>query len=160
FPEMAESFNMKPLAWVPFRAAVSVALSGDGATVAVTEYGGWLRLKRERGIGRWNPDHPVPFCSRQRGTLRVFGSAGRELVNTPLPAEGLFEVHMSRRGDTLWCVPLSWFARGLSGSPWLPCAPRADTAFVYDLTKKAWTAAWRFPDALSDFGVHPDGERA
>src|SRR5262249_42737055 len=80
------------------------------------------------------------------------------------------------QGDTLWYVPLSWFARGLAGRAWLPAdlphptlSPKvggegrvrgANTVFVYDLRRKAWTDAWRFPDAVSDLGVHPDGDRA
>jgi glyoxylase-like metal-dependent hydrolase (beta-lactamase superfamily II) len=139
--------------------AISAALNGDGSRVAVSEYGGWLRVKRERGIGSWNPDHPVPFCPRQRGWLRVFGASGEERAKAELPAEGLFEVHLNRQGDTVWCVPASWFARGLAGRPWLPADPEASTVFVYDLTQKTWTAAWRFPDAVSDLGVHPDGDR-
>jgi glyoxylase-like metal-dependent hydrolase (beta-lactamase superfamily II) len=159
FPDMAENFNMKPLAVVPFRVVVSAALSGDGARTAITEYAGWLRIKRARGIGGWNPPHQAPFCPRQRGWLRVFGPTGQELVKAELPAEGLFEVHMSRRGDCLWCVPLSWFARGLAGRPWLPADRPADTVFVYDLQRRGWSAAWRFPDAVSDLAVHPHGER-
>jgi glyoxylase-like metal-dependent hydrolase (beta-lactamase superfamily II) len=160
FPDMAEDFNMKPLQLVPFRAALSVALSGDGSTIALTEYGGWLRVKRQRGIGHWNPDHPVAYCPRQRGWLRVFGPFGKPLAKVELPRPGLFEVHMSRQGDTLWCVPLSWFSRGLAGRPWLPADPAADTIFVYDLRRQAWTAARRFPDAVSDFQVHPETGRA
>jgi glyoxylase-like metal-dependent hydrolase (beta-lactamase superfamily II) len=160
FPAMAEDFNMKPLALVPFRAALSVAASGDGSTVALAEYGGWLRIKRERGIGHWNPDHPVPFCPRQRGWLRVLGPLGKERVKVRLPAAGLFEVRLNRQGDTVWCLPLSWFARGLAGCPWLPADAGADTVFVYDVGRQAWTAAWRFPDAVSDLGVHPGGEQA
>jgi glyoxylase-like metal-dependent hydrolase (beta-lactamase superfamily II) len=160
FPDMAEDFNMKPLTMVPFRLAGSVALNGDGSRMALTEYGGWLRIKRERGIGSWNPYHPVPFCPRQRGWLRVFGPFGKELARTELPAEGLFDVKMDRRGDRLWCVPLSWFARGLAGRAWLPADPGANTVFVYDLRRQAWTDAWRFPDAVSDLAVCPDGQRA
>jgi glyoxylase-like metal-dependent hydrolase (beta-lactamase superfamily II) len=160
FPAMAVDFNMKALTLAPFRVAVSVALNGDGSRAALTEYGGWLRIKRERGIGGWNPNYPVPFCPRQRGWLRVFGRGGEELTSTELPAEGLFEVKLNRRGDTLWCVPLSWFARGLAGRAWLPADSGANTVFVYDLRRKAWTDAWRFPDAVSDLGVHPDGDRA
>jgi glyoxylase-like metal-dependent hydrolase (beta-lactamase superfamily II) len=158
FPALAEDFNMKPLTMVPFRLAVSLALDGDGSKAALLEYGGWLRLKRERGIGGWNPDHPVPFCPRQRGWVRVFGKRGQELVRTELPAEGLFEVHLNRQGTTLWCVPLSWFARGLAGCPWLPADTDARTVFIYDLGRKAWTDAWQFPDAVSDLDVHPEGE--
>ena len=160
FPDMAEDFNMKPLTLAPFRTAASVALNGDGSRVALTEYGGWLRVKRARGIGSWNPDHPVAFCPRQRGWLRVFGPFGRELVRAQLPARGLFDVKMNAAGDRLWCTPLSWFARGLAGRPWLPADPEANTIFVYDLRRRSWTASWHFPDAVSDLALHPDGRRA
>ncbi|MGA2615968.1 MAG: MBL fold metallo-hydrolase [Thermoguttaceae bacterium] len=160
FPEMAEEFNMKPLSLVPLRVAVSAAISGDGSRTAIHEYGGWLRVKRERGVGTWNPDYPVPFCPRpQRGWLRVFGPLGEEFSRAELPAEGLFEVRMNRQGDRLWCVPMGWFARGLAGRPWLPADREAHTVFVYDLRRRAWTDAWRFPDAVSDLAVHPDGDR-
>jgi glyoxylase-like metal-dependent hydrolase (beta-lactamase superfamily II) len=159
FPDMAEDFNMKPLTMAPFRVALSAALNGDGSRAALTEYGGWLRIKRERGIGTWNPYHPVPFCPRQRGWLRVFGPAGQDLARAELPAPGLFEVKINRQGDTLWCVPMSWFSRGLAGRAWLPADAGANTVFVYDLRRKAWTDAWRFPDAVSDLGVDADGKR-
>jgi glyoxylase-like metal-dependent hydrolase (beta-lactamase superfamily II) len=159
FPELAEDFNMLPGAVVPFRVAVSVALNQDGSQAAITEYGGWLRVKRERGIGGWNPDHPVPFCPRQNGWLRVFAATGAELARAELPAEGLFEVRLNRKGSALWCVPLSWFARGLAGRPWLPADPGANTIYVYDLQRKGWTEAWQFPDAVCDFDIHPDGDR-
>jgi glyoxylase-like metal-dependent hydrolase (beta-lactamase superfamily II) len=159
FPDLAEDFNMKPLAVVPCRVAVSVAQSGDGSKTALAEYGGWLRIKRERGIGGWNPPHQAPFCPRQRGWLRIFGPTGEEVARAELPGEGLYDVHMNRQGDTVWCVPQSWFARGLAGHAWLPTDPEADTVHVYDLRHKAWTAVWRFPDAVSDLAVHPDGLR-
>jgi glyoxylase-like metal-dependent hydrolase (beta-lactamase superfamily II) len=159
FPDMAEDFNMKPLATVPFRVALSVAQSGDGSRTALTEYGGWLRIKRERGIGGWNPPHHAPFCPRQRGWVRVFGPTGDELARAELPADGLFDVHMNRQGDVLWCAPQSWFARGLAGCSWLPADAVAHSVHVYDLKRMAWTAAWRFPDAVSDLAVHPEGDR-
>jgi glyoxylase-like metal-dependent hydrolase (beta-lactamase superfamily II) len=159
FPAMAEDFNMKPLTRVPFRAALSVSLSGDGGRAAMAEYGGWLRVKRERGIGTWNPDHPTPFCPRQRGWLRVFGRRGADLVNVELPAEGLFHAAIDRRGEAVWCFPMAWFSRGLAGHSWLPADSEADTVFIYDLRQHAWTHACRFPDAVSDLAVHPDGER-
>jgi glyoxylase-like metal-dependent hydrolase (beta-lactamase superfamily II) len=160
FPDMAEDFNMKPLTTVPFRTAASVALNADGSRLALTEYGGWLRVKRGRGIGGWNPDHPVAFCPRQRGWLRVFGPHGHELARTQIPAKGLFETKLSPDGDTIWCVPLSWFSRGLAGRAWLPADPEAHTVFVFDVRRQAWTESWRFPDAVADLAVHPDGKRA
>src|SRR5262249_39990557 len=123
FPDMALDFKLRPLARAPFGGAVSAALNGSGSRAALIEYGGWLRIKRERGIGSWNPYYPVPFCPRQRGWLRVFGKGGEELAKAELPEEGLFEVKFNRQGDTLWCVPLSWFARGLAGRAWLPADP-------------------------------------
>lgn len=160
FPAMAEDFNMKPLTVVPFRVAASVAVNGDGSRIAISEYGGWLRIKRERGIGGWNPDHPTPFCPRQRGWVRIFGALGEEVAKTELPAEGLFEVRMNRSGDTLWCAPMAWLARGLAGRAWLPADPEANTVWVYDVSRKAWTDAWKFPDAVSDLAVHPEGNQA
>jgi glyoxylase-like metal-dependent hydrolase (beta-lactamase superfamily II) len=160
FPTMAEDFNMKPLTRVPFRAALSVSLTGDGSRVAVTEYGGWMRIKRERGIGSWNPDHPTSWCPRQRGRLRVFGPRGAEWVNVELPAEGLYHAAIDRRGDAVWCFPMGWFARGMAGCSWLPADAEADTVYVFDLKRLAWTHAFRFPDAVSDLAVHPDGDRA
>src|SRR5262249_21181410 len=71
FPDMAEDFNMKPLTLAPFRVAVSAALDGDGSRAALTEYGGWLRIKRERGIGGWNPYYPVPLLPPQPRLTRV-----------------------------------------------------------------------------------------
>jgi glyoxylase-like metal-dependent hydrolase (beta-lactamase superfamily II) len=160
FPEMAEDFNMKPLATVPFRTAASVALNGDGSRVALAEYGGWLRVKRARGIGAWNPDHPVAFCPRQRGWLRVFDPFGKELARAQFPAKGLFEVKMNPAGDTIWCAPQSWFSRGLAGRAWLPTDLDANTVFVFDVRRRIWVENWRFPDAVADLAVHPDGKRA
>src|SRR5262249_52455197 len=96
----------------------------------------------------------------QRCGLRVLGPSGKDLARAELPAEVLLEVKINRQGDTLWCVPMSWFSRGLAGRAWLPADAGANTVFVYDLRRKAWTDAWRFPDAVSDLGVHPDGDRA
>jgi glyoxylase-like metal-dependent hydrolase (beta-lactamase superfamily II) len=160
FPDMAEDFNMKPLTLLPFRTAASVAMNGDGSRIALTEYGGWLRVKRARGIGSWNPDHPVPFCPRQRGWLRVFGTRGDELTRAKIPADGLFDVKMNPAGDTVWCTPLSWFSRGLAGRAWLPADPDANTVFLFDIRRRAWTQSWRFPDAVADLAIHPDGKRA
>ncbi|HEV3024578.1 MAG TPA: hypothetical protein VGX76_19015, partial [Pirellulales bacterium] len=157
FPELARDFVIRPLTRVPFRAALSVASNGDGSQTAWAEYGGWLRIKEERGIGSWNPDHPVAFCPRQRGWLRVHGLAGEESARAELPAEGLFELRFDPLGERLWCLPMSWFARGLAGRAWLPADAEARTVYVFDLRRKQWTAAWRFPDAVRDFVVAPGG---
>jgi hypothetical protein len=64
FPTLAEDFHLKPLALVPFRLPMSLAVNGDGATVAVTEYGGHARLGMERILPRWSPRDPIAFCPR------------------------------------------------------------------------------------------------
>src|SRR5262249_5378623 len=114
FPALAEDFNLKPLALAPFRLPMSVAVNRNGATVAVAEYGGHSRVGRERILPRWSPRDPIAYCPRQRGLLRVFAAPGRELANVALPADGLFDVHLDRPGEAVWCVPASWFARGLA----------------------------------------------
>lgn len=160
FPALAESFHLKPLALVPFRLPMSMAVNGDGSRVAVTEYGGHSRVGQERILPRWSPRDPIAFCPRQRGLLRVLAAGDAELASVALPAEGLFDVHLDQSGEVAWCVPASWFARGLAGCPWLPADERADTVFIYDVARKAWTAPWQFSDAVSNFALHPDGKRA
>lgn len=159
-PDLAADFNIKPQQWVPFRAALSVAVNGDGSTVAAAEYGGWMRIKRERGIGSWNPDHQVSFCPRQRGRLRIFGARGDVLADSPFPADGLFDLHLDRQGTTVWCAPQAWFARGVAGKAWLPSDPAARTVYVYELASRTWALGFQLPDAISDLGLHPDGARA
>jgi glyoxylase-like metal-dependent hydrolase (beta-lactamase superfamily II) len=166
FPALAEDFHLKPLAQVPFRIPMSIAVAGAGAKIAVTEYGGHARVGQERIFPRWSPRDPIMYCPRQRGQLRVFASTDNqskaaivELVDTELPADGLFDVHLNPPGNLAWCVPASWFARGLAGCPWLPADEAAHTVFIYDVAKKAWQAPWRFPDAISDLAFRADGMR-
>jgi hypothetical protein len=163
FPDLADDFNMKPHTLVPMRLAASVSTSGDGSRVAVAEYAGWLRVRRERLIGYWSGHgQGISFCPRQqRGWLRVLGPDGSALAQAQLPREGLFDVRLSPAGDTAWCVPACWFARGAAGCAWLPAdGGEANTVFVFDVTRQAWSAAWHFPDAVADFAVHPDGMRS
>jgi glyoxylase-like metal-dependent hydrolase (beta-lactamase superfamily II) len=158
FTELAREFAIRSLKHVPFRAALSVAVSDDGSQTAWAEYGGWLRIKHQRGIGSWNPDHPVAFCPRQRGWLRVHGRSGEELARAEFPTDGLFQILFDPQGERLWCAPMSWFARGLAGRAWLPADGDARTVYLFDLRQKRWTASWRFPDAVSDLTIAPDGE--
>jgi len=157
YGDFAEDFNMKPQEMVPFRAALGLAVNADGSRVAVTEYGGWLRIKRQRGIGKWNPDHQIAFCPRQKGWLRIFYALGKEEAKLPLPDAGLFDIHWGPRGDKLWCVPMSWFARGMAGRPWLPADPKANDVFVFDMHHKTWVVSLTLPDAVSDVAVHSSG---
>jgi glyoxylase-like metal-dependent hydrolase (beta-lactamase superfamily II) len=153
---------MKPQALIPFRVATSVSISNDASRIAATEYAGWLRIRRERLIGYWSGHgQALSFCPRQRGWLRMFGADGKPIAQAQLPREGLFDVRLNAAGDTAWCVPASWFARGAAGSAWLPAdGADAHTIFVYDVFTQTWSAALRFPDAVADLTVHPDGKRA
>ena len=56
---------------------------------------------------------------------------------------------------------MSWFARGAAGCAWLPAdGSEADTIYVFNIDAATWSAAWRFPDAIADFALHPTGDRA
>src|SRR5262245_47218718 len=59
FPALADEFHLKPSALVPFRLPLSLAVNGDGARGAVTEYGGHARVGQERVFPRWSPQVPV-----------------------------------------------------------------------------------------------------
>jgi glyoxylase-like metal-dependent hydrolase (beta-lactamase superfamily II) len=160
FAGLAQDFHMSPLGLVPFRVPASLTVNADGSRVAVIEYGGHVRVGQPHILPTWSPLDPVSLLPRQRGALRVFAAPGTELVAAELPREGLFGVHVDPAAAVVWCAPMSWFARGLAGCPWLPADEDACTVFVYDLARKRWEAWWRFPDAVSDFAVHPDGSRA
>jgi len=160
FLALAEDFRFRPAAMVPFRAAMSVGASRDGSRVACTEYGGYARIGQERIHPNWSPRHPVWLCPRQQGWLRVFTAGGDELARSVLPRPGLFDARLSPDGRVVWCVPMSFFARGLAGAPWLPTDEQAHTVHLFDVASRQWTSTWRFPDALSDFAVHPEGQTA
>ena len=61
---------MSPLALVPFRMPASLAVNADGSRVAVTEYGGHVRVGQPQILPNWSPLDPVSFLPRQRGALR------------------------------------------------------------------------------------------
>lgn len=161
FPELAASFKMSPDARVPFRGALSVSLSGDGSRAAAAEYAGTLWVRRTPAIGAWNPPyHVIPFVPRQRGWLNLVSSEGKDAVRVEFPREGLFEVRADRSGDRVWVFPMSWFARGMAGVPWLPADPDARNVELFDRSKGTWQPAWNLPDAVSDLALHPKGEHA
>lgn len=161
FPGLAAQFKMTPDALVPFRIAASVAPSADGSRVALAEYSGWLWVRRAPAIGAWNPPyHVIPFAPRQRGRLRIAAAPGRETAAADFPKDGLFDVRCTASGQRVWAVPMSWFARGMAGAAWLPADPGAREVFEFDLERGTWATAWTFPDSVSDFAAHPDGERA
>ncbi|HEX7902071.1 MAG TPA: MBL fold metallo-hydrolase [Planctomycetota bacterium] len=149
FPALAEHFDTRPDALVPFRVATSVSIAGD--RIAFTEYQGWMRVRTKPASGRWDPPyHLIPFVPRQRGTLRVVGKDGAELARAPLPAEGLFDAHADA---AIWCSPTSWFSRGLSGRAWRPADDEARAVFRFDVEQKAW-ARLAFADAVGDLAIH------
>jgi glyoxylase-like metal-dependent hydrolase (beta-lactamase superfamily II) len=158
FRPLAEDFHFTPFAMVQFQAALSVAASHDGSRVACTEYGGYARIGQERIHPNWSPRHPLWLCPRQRGTLRLFGAEGEELARAALPEPGLFAVQLSSDGHLAWCVPMSWFARGLAGCPWLPADEPARRVFVFEVERQQWSMSWHFPDAVADFAPPPQGQ--
>jgi metallo-beta-lactamase class B len=161
FPELASAFRMEPDAVVPFRVAASVSLGADGRRVALAEYGGWLWVRRGPAIGAWNPPyHVIPFVPRQRGRMRVAAASGADEVSVDFPSDGLFEVVSDPRGEKVWAIPMSWFARGAAGAAWLPADPGSRSIFEYDIANASWRTAWEFPDAVSDFALHPEGSQA
>jgi glyoxylase-like metal-dependent hydrolase (beta-lactamase superfamily II) len=157
FRPLADDFHVRPFAMVPFRAAMSVAISRKGSRVACTEYGGYARIGQERIHPNWSPRHPIWFCPRQQGWLRIFGKDGGEMARSAIPQSGLFDVHLSSDGTLAWFVPTSWFARGLAGCPWLPADEQADKILVFDVANKRWLKSWRFPDGVADFAADPSG---
>jgi glyoxylase-like metal-dependent hydrolase (beta-lactamase superfamily II) len=160
-PGLAATFNLRPDAVVPFRVASSVSPNPDGTTIALADYGGWLWVRRSPAIGKWDPPyHVIPFVPRQRGTLRIVTSPGTETARAEFPQDGLFEVVSDPKGATVWAVPMSWFARGMAGSAWLPGDADARTIYEFDVARKTWRTAWEFPDAVSDFALRPDGQAA
>jgi len=158
FPELAGKFRLGPDALLPFRVTASVAVNADGSRIAFTEYAGWLWVRARPAIGTWDPPyHTIPFVPRQRGWLRIVGPGGEEIVRTQLPKEGMFEVRLE--GEQAWCYPMSWFARGMAGSAWLPMDEDARSVFTYTVAKKSWTTVWQLPDAVGDLALQPGGER-
>lgn len=136
FRPLAEDFHLTPSAMVPFQAVISIATSRDGSRVACTEYSGYGRIGQEQIHPNWSPRHPLWLCPRQLGTVRVFSGEGEELARAVLPEPGLFEARVSADGSLVWCVPMSWVARGLAGCSWLPADDQADQVFVYDLARQ------------------------
>jgi metallo-beta-lactamase class B len=160
-PDLASTFRLDPDALVPFRVAASVSFGAAGRHVALAEYGGWLWVRRGPAIGAWNPPyHVVPFVPRQRGRLRVATADGKDEVSVELPRDGLFDVVADPKGEKVWAVPLSWFARGAAGAVWLPADRDANAILEYDLAHASWRTAWEFPDAVSDFALDPQGRQA
>ena len=106
FPELAKDFRLAADALVPGHVAAAVALNRDGSRVAVVEYGVWGWVRNGPAIGKWDPPiHVLNFLPKQRGRLRVFDGAGKELFSESLPEEGMFEVGFSRGADEVWCWP-------------------------------------------------------
>jgi glyoxylase-like metal-dependent hydrolase (beta-lactamase superfamily II) len=153
-PELAEKFALRADAILPFWAAAAVAVNGDGSRIALTEYAGWMWIRARPAIGRWDPPyHVIPFVPKQRGWLRVVNSVGEDLVRTPLPEEGLFDLKFS--GDLVWCYPMSWFARGMAGCAWRPADDGARNVHGFDAANKEWKFTWTFADAVSDLAPQP-----
>jgi len=155
FSEMAKDFQLASDALVPGHVTSALALNRDSSRVAIVEYGVWGWVRNAPAIGKWNPPiHVLNFLPRQRGRLRVFDGAGRELYHESLPADGMFEVAFAGSSNEIWCWPAAWFARGMAGAAWLPTDSPARTIYRIG-TEDNSTVAFDFPDALADLAVSP-----
>lgn len=160
FGELARTFRLAPDALVPGHVTSAVALNRDGSQVAVVEYSIWGWMRNAPAIGKWDPPiHVLNFLPRQRGRLRVFDGAGKELYREWLPSEGMFEVGFGSEAKEIWCWPAAWFARGMAGAVWLPIDSPARTAYRIGIEDNS-TSAFDFPDAVADFSVSPTGGQA
>ncbi|MCR4414707.1 MAG: hypothetical protein NUV77_20010 [Thermoguttaceae bacterium] len=119
FRPLADDFHLRPSAMVPFRAAMSAAVTRDGNRVACTEYGGHARIGQQRIHPNWSPRHPIWFCPGQRGWLRVFGDGGEELARSEPAALGCRP--MSRPTGSSCSICPRGSGRSLGGSR-TPCA--------------------------------------
>jgi glyoxylase-like metal-dependent hydrolase (beta-lactamase superfamily II) len=161
YPEFAESFGLKFEAPLRCRVAASISSSADASRIAVADYGAWVLIRPGAVTGKWDPPyHEVSFVPRQRATLRVVAAPGRELAKASFPSDGLFEVRSDPAGRVIWASPASWFARGMAGSAWLPADEDARSVHTFDVASGTWARTWTFPDAVSDFALHPEGDRA
>jgi glyoxylase-like metal-dependent hydrolase (beta-lactamase superfamily II) len=161
FPEFAESFGLKTEAPLSCRVAASISSNVDASQVAVADYGAWVQIRPGPVTGKWDPPyHEVVFVPRQQGMLRVVSAPGREAAKASFPKDGLFEVRSDPAGRVIWAFPASWFARGMAGAAWLPADPDARSVHAFNVASGTWERAWTFPDAVSDFALHPDGDRA
>src|SRR5207247_9258355 len=57
-------------------------------------------------------------------------------------------------------VPASWFARGMAGAAWLPVDDDARSIHAFEVKTAKWERTWTFPDGVSDFALHRDGNLA
>jgi glyoxylase-like metal-dependent hydrolase (beta-lactamase superfamily II) len=161
FPEFAESFGLKAVAPLSCRVAASVSSNADASQVAVADYGAWVSIRPGPVTGKWDPPyHEITFVPRQRAMLRVVSAPGRELAKVSFPRDGLFEVRSDPAGRVIWAFPASWFARGMAGAAWLPADEDARSVHAFNVAAGTWERTWTLPDALSDFALHPDGDRA
>jgi glyoxylase-like metal-dependent hydrolase (beta-lactamase superfamily II) len=157
FRYLPKNFRVAPDTLVPGHVAAAVALNHDGSRVAVVEYGIWGWVRGGPAIGKWNPPIRVlNFLPKQRGRLRVFEDAGKELFNELLPEEGMFEVGFGKDGDEVWCWPSAWFARGVAGEAWLPVNSPARTTYRVEMDSRTATA-FAFPDAIADCAISAGG---
>jgi glyoxylase-like metal-dependent hydrolase (beta-lactamase superfamily II) len=152
-------FRLAPDALGPGHVAAAVALNRDASRVAVVEYGIWGWVRSAPAIGKWDPPiHVLNFLPKQRGRLRVFDGAGKELFSEWLPEEGMFEIGFTSNSDEVWCWPSAWFARGMAGAAWLPVDTPARTLYRVALNSRAATALV-FPDAVADCAPSPTAGR-
>jgi glyoxylase-like metal-dependent hydrolase (beta-lactamase superfamily II) len=120
----------------------------------------WIWLRTAPAIGKWDPPiHALNFVPAQRGRLRVFDGAGKELFREWLPDAGLFEAGFGDNPDEIWCWPAAWFARGMAGSAWLPVDANRRTVYRVGVSSRT-ASGLTFPDAIADCALNPADGRA
>ncbi|MEX2141364.1 MAG: MBL fold metallo-hydrolase [Pirellulales bacterium] len=160
FPYLSKNFRLSSDALTPGHVAAAVALNRDGSRVAVVEYGIWGWVRNGPAIGKWDPPiHVLSFLPWQRGRLRVFDGAGKELFSELLPEKGMFEVGFTSDADEVWCCPTAWFARGMAGAVWLPVDAPGRTLYRVALNSRRATA-FVFPDSVADCALSSTSAQA
>jgi glyoxylase-like metal-dependent hydrolase (beta-lactamase superfamily II) len=160
FKDSLRDFRLAAGELVPGHVTSALALNRDGSRVAVVEYGIWGWVRNAPAIGKWDPPiHILNFLPKQRGRLRVFDRAGREIMQQWLPEEGMFEIGFGSGANEIWCWPASWFARGMAGAVWLPVNPAARTAYRIGIEDQS-AVAFDFPDGVADLSLSPAGGQA
>jgi hypothetical protein len=156
FPELlAEGFRLRADKLVQGTLATALAINRDGSRIALIEHGVWIWLRTAPAIGKWDPPiHALNFVPAQRGRLRVFDGAGKELLREWLPEPGLFEAGFGDNPDEIWCWPAAWFARGMAGTVWLPVDANRRNAYRVDVSSRS-ARGLTFPDAIADCAVNP-----
>lgn len=155
YPELASNFRLKADAVLTGSIVTGLALSHDGSRVAIVEHAVRSWHRHGPAIGNWDPPiHLLNFVPRHRGRLRIFDGEGHEVLAELLPEAGQFELGFDHSGETLWCWPASWFARGVAGEVWRPTDLPARTLLHVTIPERRIEQV-ALPDTVTHADVDP-----